>query len=105
MIKEYLNYLIDSVFKILPLKEEENIGLNEYIDSLIIQVIGAKANYGDLNKNQKFMSILNILYYFKNNDFTIKQCKREVFKCIDILKHILKEYEVLESDFKVKIVE
>lgn len=93
MTKDYLNYLIDCIFKILPLKEEENIGLTEYIDSVIIQFIGAKDVYVDLYNNQKYMSILNILYYLKNNEFTSKQCKREVFKCINILKCILKTYD------------
>lgn len=93
MIRDYLENLIDCIFKILPLKEEENLGLVDYIDSIIIQIIGSKNVYVELYSNQKYLSILNVLYYLKNNEFTLKQCKREVFKCTNILTRILSTYD------------
>lgn len=88
-MKDYLNYMINCIFKILPLKEEDNKGLKEYLDSVLIQVLGSIETYPELSDNQKYVSIINTLYYLKNNDFTTKQCKRETFKCINILQEMI----------------
>lgn len=88
-INDYFNYLINCIYKILPLKEEENDGLNDYIDGVLIQLYGSLHAYPDLNHNQKYLSIINTLEYLKNNGYTVKQCKREVFRCINILQHMI----------------
>jgi len=87
-MNEFLNMLINLVYKILPLKEEQNPYLNDYLDSLIIQLKGALDTYPYLKTNTQYISIINTVQYFYNNDFTVKQCKREVFKCIKTIKQI-----------------
>lgn len=88
----YINNLGKSIFKILPLKEEHNKGLNEYIDSLLIQMNGALITYPQLKCNNEYIAMLNIINYFSCNEFNVRQCKREVFKCLNILDTLKKEY-------------
>lgn len=91
MIHEFLNGLTGSIYKILPLKEDENTFLSEYLDSLVIQLKGAEETYPELSSNVKYIYIVNIVQYFCNHPFTVKQCKREVFKCIRNINTIQKE--------------
>lgn len=91
MIHEFLNGLTGSIYKILPLKEDENPFLSEYLDSLVIQLNGAKETYHELSSSVKYIYIINIVQYFCNNPFTVKQCKREVFKCIKYIGKIREE--------------
>lgn len=91
MVHEFLNGLTGSVYKILPLKEDENPFLSEYLDSLVIQLKGAEETYPELSSNVKYIYIVNIIQYFCNNPFTVKQCKREVFKCIRNIDRIQEE--------------
>lgn len=91
MIHNFLSGLIGSVYKILPLMEDENSYLSEYLDSLKIQLNGAKETYPELSSNVQYIYIINTIEYFCNNNFTLKQCKREVFKCIRNINKIREE--------------
>ncbi len=91
MVNDFLNNIIGCVYKVLPLKEEQNSYLPEYIDSLLIQLKGALVTYPSLSSNTKYIAIINSIQYFSNNEFTNKQCKREIFKCIDNIKKIQSE--------------
>lgn len=91
MVNDYLNNIIGCIYKVLPLKEEKNNYLPDYIDSLLVQLKGAAITYPLLSSNSKYISVINSIQYFCNNDFTDSQCKREVFKCIDYIKKIQSE--------------
>lgn len=93
-MKVFIDHLGNSIFKILPLREESNAGLQEYIDSLLFQLNGALVTYPTLSENIDYISIVNIVGYLKGNDYSIKQCKREVFKCLHIIDKIKKDYEL-----------
>lgn len=90
MIK-FIDHFIGGIFKILPLKETNNIGLHDYIDSVIMQAYGATKRYNTLCSSEYFSEIINALIYMRDNNFTVKQCKREVFKCINLLEKIKKD--------------
>jgi hypothetical protein len=91
MIHNFLDGLIGSIYKILPLKEENNSYLDDYLDSLAIQLTGALETYPELSTNTKYISIVNSIQFFRKNEFSLKQCRREVFKCIESVKKIQKE--------------
>lgn len=91
MINDFLENIIGGIYKILPLKEESNPYLAEYLDSFLIQLNGAIKTYPTLSSNSKYIAVVNTIQYFCYNDFTEKQCKREVFKCIENIKKIQKE--------------
>lgn len=94
-MNEFLEHLVGSVFKILPLKEDTDsgidVGLKDYIDSVVIQLVGGCMTYPELNDNQQYISVVNTVNYMNKNDFTHKQCRREVFKCIKILQELITE--------------
>ena len=51
-MKEFLTSMIGSIFKILPLYDENNVGLQSHIDSVAIQLIGAMDTFQELRTNQ-----------------------------------------------------
>lgn len=90
MVEIQIKHLINKVFKILPLVEEENENVKDYINSVVIQIKGAKETskefFKDPKNEEKLTDILNSINYLKTNDFTVEECKKEVFKCISILE-------------------
>ncbi len=90
-MKEFLASMIGNIFKILPLYDENNMGLQSHIDSVAIQLIGALDTFQDLKTNQKYISIINSINFLRKNDYTKKQCKREVLRCTNILESMIKE--------------
>ncbi len=93
LLVNYLKSSINSLYKILPLKEENNEDLVIYMSSLRINFIGIQYNYPQLKYNADFLSVINILSYLINNDFDIKICKREVFKSIRLIQKIITNIE------------
>lgn len=97
MNKLQLEHLISKIYKILPLKESDNTSLYEYLDSVAIQLEGARKTCIEFTTNdlysRKYIEIINTINYLKDNTFTTKQCKREVFKCISLLSGIINELD------------
>ena len=88
ILLSFINSLTDKTFKILPLYEEKNIFLFEHLDSLRVDLLGGTETFTVLESNQKYITLINIIQYMLNNEFTHKQCKREVFKMISIINSI-----------------
>lgn len=92
--KSFLKALIEhQLFKILPMKEDDNPSLDSYLDSLIIEVWGAKSLYPELDESNEYLRIMHTLSYFKDNEYSVVQCKREVFKMINLAKKILERID------------
>ena len=88
----YLSYLIDKVYKILPLKESETETLQSYLNSLQIELIGSTQLIDVLKDDPKFLTLLNTIQYFISNESDHKTYKREVFKCIRIIESLQNKY-------------
>lgn len=91
MFKVYLSSLVDKTFKILPLHEEKNKGLEKYIQSLMFEMFGLQKIVIDLDVDSDFVSLVATLEALSQSDLV--NCKsdfvkREVFKCINIIKRI-----------------
>jgi len=93
MLVNYFNFLVNRIFKILPISEQEPDTLREYLESLLLELSGSKELISELRNDGSFISLLATLQYFINNDCTHKVYKREVFRCIDILKKIQDKYD------------
>ena len=91
----FIKDLTDKLFNILCLKEEEDAGnnvfLSEYIDSRLVEIIGACSTFPCLNSNPDYISVLNTVQYLSQNEVTTKKCKREVFKILKLLNKIERE--------------
>ena len=93
IMEEYAKMLVGKVFKILPMREKETETLNVYLESFIIELVGNKSLIENLKYEPLFMSLLSTLEYFvENPDAEVAVYKREIFKCIDIVKKIQEKH-------------
>jgi hypothetical protein len=92
LFNNYLKYLVNKMFKVLPMKEHEVKSLNSYLRSLQIELIGSTELIGTLKNDPQFLSLMNTIQFFIDNEFNNQTCKREVFKCIHILEDLQKKY-------------
>lgn len=90
---EYVAKLKNSIFKILPLAEEKNDGLLQYIDSLIYEIYGLQYLV-EKDKQDILMRIVSILEHFYDDfiqpEYDINVIRREVFHCLDLIKKSFK---------------
>lgn len=93
LFNQYFIGLIDQVYKILPLYEEENEGLAKFINSLIYELEGLYELHEVVIKDNigyDFISLMSILEHLSEDAYFRDQekevIKREVFKAIGIIK-------------------
>lgn len=88
----FLNSLTGKIFKILPLKEKNDGGyavhFEDYLDSLLMEIIGACDTFSELGKSTEFLAVINTMQYISQNEVSVKVCKREVFKMIGLVNKI-----------------
>jgi len=88
----YLDSTVSSVFKILPLYEEVNIGIEVYVESLLFELYGLEESV-EIEHSPEYVSLINTLESIKrevgNEESKKSVVKREVFKCINIIKHMV----------------
>jgi hypothetical protein len=90
----YLEYLINKIYKILPLKENNNNTLITYLSSLQVELVGSMSFIEQLRDNVQYLSVLNTIQYLIDYDFNLITCKREVFKIINIIENIKSNYSL-----------
>lgn len=91
----YLKSVVDSVFKILPLYEEKNEGLELYLESLVSELYGSVKTIG-MQNIADYISFLSTLEAVKEDikiDNNKKDVKRNVFKSINTLKNIISKID------------
>lgn len=92
----YLNSVVNSVFKILPLYEEQNVGVSTYIESLIFELDGLQ-DVVSIKHSYEYISLLSTLSSVGKEvvkaDSKKPIVKREVFKCINIIKNMVGKLE------------
>lgn len=87
-ISRYLRRLINQFFKILPLREDEEPSLQEYMRSLQVEIIGNISLIQEMSEDDEFVSLVSILQYLIDNECDVRTVKREVFKAIGICKSV-----------------
>lgn len=85
----YLKSLIGAIYKILPMYENHDKNLSEYLDSLCIQLLGALENFDELRLDNKYLSVINVIQYFRTHEYDKRTCKREVLKCTNLLNKMI----------------
>jgi hypothetical protein len=94
VVQSYYETLKNRIFKILPLYEEENIGVSKYIHSLLFELGGVENLIEELNGDVEFISLLATLESLYDESLIGRNncplVKREVFKCINIIERIQK---------------
>ncbi|MEG1502109.1 MAG: hypothetical protein RR370_01830 [Synergistaceae bacterium] len=92
LYENFLHRLVGKFFKIMPLKEEKSPTLKLYLTSLKIDIIGCSELIKDMNYDDRFLELLNVLQYFLSHEYDQKTCHREVMKCIAITKRLYHDY-------------
>lgn len=92
----YLNSVVNSVFKILPLYEEKNVGVDTYIESLLFELYGLEESVA-IQHSYEYISLLSTLESVKKEiskeDSKKPTVKREIFKCINVIKNMVGKLE------------
>ncbi len=94
----YLNFLTNKVFKILPIFENEPNTLREYLESLLLELAGTKSVVVKLKHDVNFLSLISILQYISQNKCNHKTIKRETFKCIGIINKLKNKYSHMKEE-------
>ena len=96
IVIKYLTVSINGIYKILPLYEEKNIGVDTYVESLLFTLYGLdKAVL--LEFSHEYVTVLATLESVKkevvkeNSNHSV--LKREIFKCINIVKNMVAKLE------------
>jgi hypothetical protein len=92
VLANYLNYLIGRLYKILPIQENEPETLKPYLESLQIELVGNSDLIKQIRYDAKFLELLGTIQYFINNQCEHNVYRKEIFKCISIIKKLLKQY-------------
>lgn len=93
LLYNYFSTLVNSFFKILPIREDQEGSLVIYMQSLQRELLGCKELISAIQEDAQFLSLISILQYLINNsgcDFA--DMRREVFKAISICKKLQAKY-------------
>lgn len=88
----YLKQLINSIYKILPIKEKEPITLIPYLESLRIELIGNYELKEKIKCDANFLRLIGTIQYLITHDCAHKEIKTQVFKCISIVEKLQNIY-------------
>jgi len=86
----YLQNLIDKVFKILPMKEEQCSTLPSYLRSLESELVGCYKLWDELADEPQFFALINVVNFLAVEECDVAVCKREVFKAIHLVESVKK---------------
>ena len=85
MVHGYFKRLVNNLFKILPMRENNEESLATYIYSLQSELLGCKNLIVALSDDPNYLTILSILQFLIDNpECSISQVKREVFRAISV---------------------
>lgn len=101
MVADYFAQLVNKFFKILPIKENGEPSLNEYLLSLQIEMLGLRGLMILIHNDSMYLSLLAILEYLIENDVDVRVVRREVFKAISICNKLEKKYTSKGGDDSV----
>lgn len=95
----YLNGVVDSVFKILPLYEEKNTGIELYVESLLKGLFELDKVI-KIEHSFEYISLLTIVKAVQtevtSEESQKKIVKREVFNSINTIKKLISKIEESE---------
>lgn len=88
----YIDYITGEVYKMLVLREKaeqgEDVYLQQYIDSLFVEINGACSWSDYLKDSKNFTAVVSIIGYLSQNEVEFAQYRREVFKMLSLLNKI-----------------
>lgn len=93
LLSNYFKSLVNCIFKILPMKENNENSLNVYMRSLQSEMAGCQRLIDAIDNDSAFMSLLSILQYqIDNPNCPVNTTRREVFKAIALCNKLKAQY-------------
>lgn len=92
MVSNYLDALVDRFYKILPMTENGEATLKQYLESLLREMLGARELVDFIRDDDRFLTLLATVQYFIDNDTEVSVVRTDVFRSIGILKKLKKKY-------------
>lgn len=95
----FLTNMIDRVFKLLPMREQYDMGedpfLDEYLQELTLEANGAFETFPELYDRPRYVSVTNTLQYMRSNwsSMTFRSYRRSVLKMTNYLSALAEEVE------------
>lgn len=88
----YLASLTAKIYKLIPMREDMDSGkdvfLDKYIDSLLIELMGALDTYPALRDSDKYISVVNTIQYLAHNETEGAAWRREAFKMLRTIERL-----------------
>lgn len=93
LLKNYFKKLVNSFFKILPMKENQEDSLDKYLRSLQRELIGCQSLITAIQEDSLYLTLLAILQYIIDHpDCSTKEVRRDVFRAISICNQLEATY-------------
>jgi hypothetical protein len=93
LFENYLKFLINKVFKILYMQEENNPHLKKYIEGLQYELTGNLDLMEAIRYDGDFLTLLNKLQFLIYNGYSEHRIvKKTVFECISIIQKLQERY-------------
>lgn len=93
-ILRYFDTLVNSFFKVLPMREQEEPSLHTYLESFKVELSGLGNLVEPIGCDPQFLTLLAILEYLTDTpDVSVKVTRREVFRAISICNKLRAQYE------------
>lgn len=93
MIYNYFRTLVNLFFKILPMREAEEVSLNTYMRSLQCELCGCGNLIDAIDNDPRYLSLISILeYLIQNPSCDLHTVRREVFRAISICNKLQAKY-------------
>ena len=92
-LETYFGNLVNQLFKILPMRENEEETRSIYTESLIRELMGFQGLFEAVRNDAGLTQILAILEYLAENpDCRVATVKQEVFRAISICNKLKARY-------------
>lgn len=92
----FLRSLTGKIYKLIPMRDDMESGvevfLDKYLDSLLIELMGAMETYPDLGSDNQYISIVNTAQYMAHHQISHSVWRRESFKMLNTLEHVASKF-------------
>ena len=94
LMHNYFCNLVNQVYKILPMREQESKTLDRYVWRLSAEVTGGAGMFPQLGEDSYYASLLNILQYLRDHcmEDSVEQTKQLVFEGIGLCEKLRNRY-------------
>lgn len=93
-----LSGFVNQFYKILPIKENGEPTLVQYMKGLQREMLGCQALIVALHDDAQYLTLLSILQYMIDHECDVATVKSDVFKAINILKRMQKRFSDLNKE-------